>query len=129
MSVSGSKIKQLRDRKELSQEELAESIGASQSSISAWERNQSQPRSHYLEKLAIELGVTVSTLWDDSSIPIFPEHGTPDRPINGNENTTHADELIMAQRKLIAKLEAENQTQHKTIATLKAKIAVIRKLK
>lgn len=92
----------------LSQPELTDRIGASQSTVSAWESDQSQPRIKYLDPLAKELGVSVSDLLEDSSANILNQNGNSNQTIHGTGHTVYAEnqlllqELLTTQRELLA---------------------------
>lgn len=67
--VSGSKIRQLREQRNLLQHDLASRLrgrgyGTTQTTVSRWESGQ-EPRSHVLPALAQELGVAVTELYGD----------------------------------------------------------------
>jgi transcriptional regulator with XRE-family HTH domain len=123
MIVSGKKIIQLREKKKFSQQELSELVGVSQSVVSVWESDQSQPHIKHLDILAAALGVKVNDLLEDTPVSIYHQHGENDHSINGNtvyaENQKLTEELVNTQRKLIASLEASNIAKDKQIEELK----------
>lgn len=57
MSV-GERIRQARKAQRLSQQALGEAVGAVQSAVGAWERNEAHPRRDTMVKIAEYLGVT-----------------------------------------------------------------------
>ena len=59
-------IKGLRERAGLTQAQLAEKIGASQSAVALWETGARMPRSNKLQKLAEVLECTVADLFDNA---------------------------------------------------------------
>ena len=61
----GDKIKELRARKDISQQDLAKAIGVSDQAISAWENNKKVPRMGSVEKLATFFDVPKSYLIED----------------------------------------------------------------
>lgn len=63
------KLRQLRERAGMTQEQLADATGARQATISNLETGRTQ-RIEFtlLERLACALGVKPSELWDDSSV-------------------------------------------------------------
>lgn len=71
----GDKIKALRVKKDISQQELAKVIGVSDQAISAWENNKKIPRMGSVEKLANYFNVPKSFLiendigWDKIAVP------------------------------------------------------------
>ena len=68
MNTIGEKIKTLRKNKNLSQEDFAEKIGVTQSTITKWENGVQSPRSKNIEKLIKNLDTTISELFTDSDI-------------------------------------------------------------
>lgn len=61
----GDKIKALRAKKDISQQDLAKAIGVSDQAISAWENNKKVPRMGSVEKLANYFNVPKSFLIED----------------------------------------------------------------
>lgn len=59
-------IKGLRERAGLTQAQLAEKMGASQSAVALWETGARMPRSNKLQKLAEVLECTVADLFDNA---------------------------------------------------------------
>lgn len=59
--TTGTKLKLLREKKRLSQEELAHQIGVTQTSIGNWEHGKSI-KHEYIAKLAQALGVPIEDL-------------------------------------------------------------------
>lgn len=62
--TTGAKIRFLREKKKMSQEELAFAVGVSQVSIGNWEQDKSI-KHNFINKLAIALDVSVSFLLED----------------------------------------------------------------
>ena len=60
--VTGSTMKQLREKRKLTQKELADSIAVSDKTISKWETGKGLPDVAILEDLAQALGISVSEL-------------------------------------------------------------------
>lgn len=58
----GNNIKRIRKAKKITQKELGEMLGVSQSAINQFENNRSTPKTQTLEKIAQALNVSVSTL-------------------------------------------------------------------
>lgn len=67
MEKLGEKIKHLRIDTKTSQEQLAEAVGVTTRSISAYESGRAVPRANTLRKLAKALNVTVEYLTNDDS--------------------------------------------------------------
>ena len=66
--VTGSTIKQLREKKHLTQAELAEKIGVSSKTISKWETGKGLPDISLLQPLAQALGISVIELMNGEHI-------------------------------------------------------------
>ncbi len=60
----GKKIKQLRFKASLTQEQLAESVGVSAQAVSKWENSVAMPDITLLPKLAEIFGVSIGDLFD-----------------------------------------------------------------
>ncbi len=58
----GVRLKELREEKELSQQELAEQIGYNQSMISFWERGVNEPTESAIRKISMFFGVSADYL-------------------------------------------------------------------
>ena len=56
-------IKFLREQAQMSQQQLAEIMGTTQTGVSNWENEVSLPRTRELPKLAATLGCTISDLF------------------------------------------------------------------
>lgn len=77
--VMAERIKEMRKKNKLNQEELAESIDVSPMTLRRWEWGQRSPRAEELQKLSEVLGVPVSYLMglDTDAAPVVIEHDTP----------------------------------------------------
>jgi transcriptional regulator with XRE-family HTH domain len=73
------RVRELRERRTLSLEALATRSGVSRSMLSLVERGETSPTAVVLEKIAAGLGVTLASLFDDSSAPPSPLSRTGDR--------------------------------------------------
>src|SRR5581483_7477567 len=62
----GERLAQARTRLKLSQETLAEAVGATARSISRWEHNQAIPQQYYRERLCEALQTTPEALFGES---------------------------------------------------------------
>lgn len=71
------KIRELRMKKEISQQALAKLCGVHQTAVSQWEKNRTQPDRESLKTLSKILGVSIETLLgeekeqDENKIPVF----------------------------------------------------------
>ena len=64
----GERLKNARDAKRLSQEELAEIMGVSRQTVSDWERDEKMPSGKRIALLSKELEVSLDTLFADELI-------------------------------------------------------------
>ena len=60
--VTGKAIKELREKRQITQKELADQIGVSDKTISKWETNRGLPDIGIMEELARALGVSIAEL-------------------------------------------------------------------
>ncbi|MBQ2717152.1 MAG: helix-turn-helix transcriptional regulator [Clostridia bacterium] len=61
----GTKIKELRIEKELSQTELAKLVGVSQKAVDYWERNVNEPKASYIIALVKIFEITFDEFFSD----------------------------------------------------------------
>jgi len=78
------KIKELREKKGLTQGKLAELLGLSRSTIAMYETNNSNPDYETLKKLSALFGVSIDYLLGNTELvpmekPLVPETVTPER--------------------------------------------------
>jgi len=66
MSTFGKKLREAREAKGLSQQELAKSIGSIHTVIGRYERDEMKPSIDVVKRLAEELGTTVGYLIDEA---------------------------------------------------------------
>lgn len=71
----GTKLKELRQERGLSQEELAQRIGTQPPQLSRYENGKSKPSIPVAKKLADELGVTIDFFMPDTSAEADDELG------------------------------------------------------
>lgn len=69
MSI-GITIRKLREKNNLSQEDLAKKLGMTQQAIDAWERSVSNPRKTTIDKLSTIFNVSSSILFGENQSPI-----------------------------------------------------------
>lgn len=87
----GDAVRAYRDRRGLTQDDLADAIGRSTSSVARLEQGKTiKPRRRELAAIAQVLGVTVADL----------ERGAPDRPLPGIRRTTYSGDLDQIGEKL-----------------------------
>ncbi|MBF6642457.1 helix-turn-helix transcriptional regulator [Flavobacterium sp. J49] len=85
--ITGTKLKLLRERKRISQEELAHAVGVTQTTIGNWEHGKSI-KHEYISKLADALEVPTNyLLFEKETITKVP---TPEK-----ENLSHGFEFII----------------------------------
>ena len=73
----GQKIVKLRTATDISQEQLAETLGVSRQSVSKWEMDQALPQIDKVLQLAELFGVTTDELLQDKIDLVRPEKGAP----------------------------------------------------
>lgn len=83
MSV-GIKIKSLREKKRLSQEELAQLIGVSQTTVGKWEQGKSIKHEH-IKKISEVLDIPVDYLLEEKKVQIVYNQENKENSINGFE--------------------------------------------
>ncbi len=66
----GERLRRLRKKSGLTQEELADAVGVHENSVSRWENNELTPKTQSIKALAKALGVSEADLLNDSP----PEH-------------------------------------------------------
>lgn len=81
-------IKYLREMHRMTQDEVAQAIGASDKAVSAWERGERQPRMGYVQKMADLFGIEIELLMDGDIDTI-----SSPKPI-GNATTTNRHKTI-----------------------------------
>ena len=69
MGFSGDKLRTHRQRAELTQQALADTVGVYRQSVNAWERGRQIPHLPMLQQLAHLLGIRVDDLFDDKYTP------------------------------------------------------------
>ena len=93
------KIKFYRQRKNLTQEKLAELIGVSAMTVKRWEWGQRIPRANELMKLAQALNTNMEYLMGQTDMADAPEDKTPDEknnlPINNTPENENASEKYL----------------------------------
>lgn len=62
------RIKELRKQAGLTQEKFAEKIGTIQTTVSAWELGQQEPRSKMLPRIARVFGCKIEDLFDEEEL-------------------------------------------------------------
>ena len=75
--ISGDLVREARSRAGLSQAELAQRLGKSQSAIARWERDEVQPSLETLRSIILGCGFDLSffmSVADDSNVSIIDEH-------------------------------------------------------
>lgn len=72
----GQKIAQMRKLKGLTQGEIADRLNIHQSMVTRWERDQVQPKSSTLERLAAALETSIEELFDGDDAPTATKTAT-----------------------------------------------------
>ena len=112
--VTGATIKALRERKELTQMELAEQIGVSDKTVSKWETGKGLPDISLLQSLSQALGISVIELMNGE--PIMNQNVSANMlrckfyvcPICGNVIHSTGDAVISCCGITLPALEAED---------------------
>jgi transcriptional regulator with XRE-family HTH domain len=89
MSTIGENIKKLRRLRGLKQEDLANALGVSQSTITGYETNYRKPEAHNIPKIAKALGVSINELYSDIKIKEIKA-----KPVHGNSRETKIQQLF-----------------------------------
>jgi repressor LexA len=107
---SGEKLKELRKKRRLTQEELAERIGVTRVAVAKWEAGERTPKGEYLVRLASELGVSPSYFFesDNQDKKFKPEKLAGLRKKKGLSQEELA-ELVGVTRSTVAKWEIGNR--------------------
>jgi transcriptional regulator with XRE-family HTH domain len=87
----GTRIRELRKERGLSQGELAEKLGTSQKVISDYERERTSPPKHRLPHIARFFGLSIDALLD---IQEEPTNGSNGKTLHGNKRTVKAMQLF-----------------------------------
>ena len=90
----GLRLKQLRERKRLSQIELANILEVSNGSISKWERNERQPDYETLEKIADFFNTSIVSVISSLSFIVYSSY---------KNKITYTDKFYKKKNKLIFK--------------------------
>jgi transcriptional regulator with XRE-family HTH domain len=70
-------IKKLRERYDLTQQELAEIAGVTNKAVSSWESGNSEPRMGAIEKISKKFGIKKACIIEDGGMEVnFPEQST-----------------------------------------------------
>lgn len=112
---TGSRIKEIRKQKGLTQKQLGEKCGMYESQIRKYENGKANPKIETLEKIATGLGVQITDLIDDNTLSITND--MLQLFSDGNITTIEPSESSNAQEHyLISKFrELNNKGQQKTI--------------
>ena len=119
--VTGTTIKQLREKRNMTQNELAEKIGVSSKTVSKWETAKGLPDISLLQPLAQALGISVIELMNGEHIINKNVSGNMLRskfyvcPICGNILHTTGETLISCCGITLPALEAEEPEENHSI--------------
>lgn len=99
------RLKQLREQKKISQQQLANALSVSQSTVGMWESGKNKPEYTTLLKIAEYFGVSLDELAGEKESPILITQHGGDGPIivrNGKktEREKSLDALVLACQKL-----------------------------
>ena len=96
-----SRIKELRIQRGLTQNKLAEMIGADSNLVSRWERGKSKPISLYVQKLAQALGTSMDYLLGYTDESDFRSQSAS--PVSGQETLVNLDVQPVRERSVTEK--------------------------
>ena len=117
------KMRQFRDKLRLSQQEVAQHIGVSQSTYSDWESNNVQPHSKFYTKIAEILQTEIANLLEDNSfVQIIYNQENKDRSVGSVSMLIEKEEDKSLQLRL-ENTEASLKVALKYIEKLEAEIA------
>lgn len=112
----GQKLKEIRKRLNLSQEQLAKILSVSRQAITKWEGDNGLPDIDNLKSLSKLLGITIDSLLDNSNLPLLDMKIELDRNKYSNKKTLYKDVLnnyfdnyniyILSINKKLSKIEA-----------------------
>lgn len=89
------RLKEIRENKRLSQQQLADAIGEKQSSVGSWESGKSYPRHKTLVKLADYLDISIDYLTDRTDLP-----GVVQKEDKSFSFAPHEKEIVLAYREM-----------------------------
>ena len=107
--VTGRTIKELREKRKITQKELSEKIGVSDKTVSKWETGKSMPDSSIMLELCEILGITVNELLSGEVITMENYEKTADENLIALKRK---DELLMKYNKVIVR---DNETRKEKI--------------
>lgn len=120
--ITGATIRRLRERKSMTQAELAEKIDVSPKTISKWETAKGLPDISLLDALASALEVSVMELMSGDTVVNRNISGNMMRsklyvcPVCGNVIHTMGEAILSCCGVLLPPLEAEEVDEHHTIS-------------
>ena len=119
--VTGSVIKELREKNQLTQAQLAEKIGVSDKTVSKWETAKGYPDISLLEPLAKVLGVSITELVTGNTVNNVNVSGNMIRsqfyvcPICGNIIHSMGEAVVQCHGILLTPCQAENTDENHMI--------------
>lgn len=119
--ITGATVKNLREKKEITQAQLAETLGVSSKAISKWETAKGLPDITLIEPLATALGISVAELMSGNTVVNKNISSNVLRskfyvcPLCGNIIRTMGDALISCCGITLPPLEAEEIDNHHQI--------------
>jgi transcriptional regulator with XRE-family HTH domain len=78
MDRLGSNIRALREKKELTQNELAKILGVTEGAVSSWEHGRNTPRMGIIQKMSVIFGVQTTDIIDGDSEKLSKLKDTPE---------------------------------------------------
>lgn len=99
----GSRIKELRKKNHLNQDDLAEKIGISRPTLSRWERNEAVPDLEQLRRIADTFGISVAELVEDPDSHDNDPDQKEESQESGGDNVVTEEEIEKHPDKKVSK--------------------------
>lgn len=122
--ISGTTIKEMREKQKMTQLQLAEKIGVSDKTVSKWETGKGLPDITLVEPLANALNISIIELFNGETVVNGNRHGNMKRskiyvcPLCGNVIRSSGDAVISCCGITLPALEPEEPDEnHKITAT------------
>ncbi len=124
----GTQLRKIRDKRKISQQEVADQLGVAQATYWNWENDESHFKLDHLPKLAEILQVDPADLLPEGAVVrIFNNTDNKGNSVNGNEFVKidgHIlnEKLVMSLEETIALLKEQNQALKEENVILKSKV-------
>jgi transcriptional regulator with XRE-family HTH domain len=124
----GTQLRKLRDKRKISQQEIADQLNVAQATVCNWEKDESHFKLDYLPKLAEILQVDPTELLPEGAVvKIFNNTDNKGNSVNGNEfvridGEILNEKLVKSLEETIALLKEQNQALKEENALLKLSV-------